>query len=464
MCVVCIKQMLVGIYCRKCYICENRNTSRTKLMKATTLLVSAAALVLSVVSCDPFKKVNADWVKDPANNYVVHLVGEVKGFDAVDATVEYPEISDLRFGQNIFKFITEKDHFEADVPLRKGESYMLSVYKGRGIWATSPFFADQDTVRIIFDDEAAVYHTRVLLAKEGANREYQLLNDDIAERFGAQMTENERLQDAVETPCTEEFLRLEELSCDESLEEYIRDTIDLTRRQMIADSSAFVPEYKALLKVADQIRREVLDYKMDYLQQRKPSIASLRIVYESIQDASWLDYKYADWVQLYARRYSNQFTDSKLHDAIRVVQERANVHEGMPFSDFSLPDKDGKEQKLSELIAGKYAILEFWATWCSGCIKNRRNSVRPVFEKYKDRGLVVIEVAREYKTDQEWRDFIAKENVDWVELLAMEENHSVGAGYGMSQQTGGVFLIGPDGTVLKVDPTREEMEAVLAEI
>ena len=46
----------------------------------------------------------------------------------------------------------------------------------------------------------------------------------------------------------------------------------------------------------------------------------------------------------------------------------------------------------------------------------------------------------------------------------MDKNHSVGAGYGMSQRTGGTFLIAPDGTVLKIDPTREEIEAVLAEI
>ena len=37
-----------------------------------------------------------------------------------------------------------------------------------------------------------------------------------------------------------------------------------------------------------------------------------------------------------------------------------------PASDFSLPGRDSKPVKLSGL-KGKVVLLDFWATWCTGC-------------------------------------------------------------------------------------------------
>lgn len=432
-------------------------------MKTTTLLLSAAALVLSVASCNLRKSANLAWARMPENDYIAVIIGETRNFDAVNVTVAYAEISDIVRRSNVFVFGAKDNQFKGVVPLRRGEAYELHVLRDKGYFSTYPFFADQDTIRIVFDDNGPSFRGCTLMAEEGDNREYQLFRDALAERFGAAQDELNDRKDAVEEEDTEELRRLDDLLRDKNLEREARDTINMTISQMIRDRSGFTPEYRALLEIQDSLSHEISDYTMAYLQERKPSMVSLRILYEAIRSASYRGDRYADWVQLYARRYSNQFPDSKLHDAIRTVQEQANVHEGMSFSDFSLPDKNGKEQKLSELIEGKYAILQFWATWCSSCI-TKRHTIQQIYEKYKDKGLVVVEVAREYKTDQDWRAFIAKEDVSWVELLAMEENHSVGAGYGMSQRTGGIFLIAPDGTVLKIDPTREEIEAVLAEI
>ena len=37
-----------------------------------------------------------------------------------------------------------------------------------------------------------------------------------------------------------------------------------------------------------------------------------------------------------------------------------------PANDFSLPGRDGKPVRLSGL-KGKVVLLDFWATWCTGC-------------------------------------------------------------------------------------------------
>ena len=91
-----------------------------------------------------------------------------------------------------------------------------------------------------------------------------------------------------------------------------------------------------------------------------------------------------------------------------------------------------------------------------------RNAIREVYDRNKEKGFVVVEVAREIKDDSKWRNYIEKDGADWTDLLAMEENHSVGNAYGCGIKAGGAFLIDRNGCVIKVDPTREEIEAALA--
>jgi len=48
---------------------------------------------------------------------------------------------------------------------------------------------------------------------------------------------------------------------------------------------------------------------------------------------------------------------------------RANLqptHERKPAADFSLRDADGKTATLAQ-YRGKVLLLDFWATWCTGC-------------------------------------------------------------------------------------------------
>ena len=62
-----------------------------------------------------------------------------------------------------------------------------------------------------------------------------------------------------------------------------------------------------------------------------------------------------------------------------------------PANDFSLPGRDGKAVKLSAL-KGKVVLLDFWATWCTGCKVEIPWFIE--FDKtYRAKGLAAVGVA-----------------------------------------------------------------------
>lgn len=60
--------------------------------------------------------------------------------------------------------------------------------------------------------------------------------------------------------------------------------------------------------------------------------------------------------------------------------------------DFTLPSLDGRNVSLSDFLGKKVILIDFWATTCQPCLVEMPHVVA-LYEKYKDRGFVVIAVA-----------------------------------------------------------------------
>ena len=129
---------------------------------------------------------------------------------------------------------------------------------------------------------------------------------------------------------------------------------------------------------------------------------------------------------------------------------------GEPIRDFTLPDIEGVQHKLSELTAGKLAVVDFWASWCGSC-RIRSKALIPIYEKYAGADFTMVGVALEFKNDAAWRKALERDGYLWVNLVAIDAAPSLKANHAKA------FVLDRDGTILAIDPTVEELDSLLQE-
>jgi len=62
-------------------------------------------------------------------------------------------------------------------------------------------------------------------------------------------------------------------------------------------------------------------------------------------------------------------------------------------------------------LAGKFVVLDFWATWCPPC-RASVGELKELTRKYPRDRVVLISVSAD-KEEDKWRDFVAKKEMDW---------------------------------------------------
>jgi peroxiredoxin len=164
-----------------------------------------------------------------------------------------------------------------------------------------------------------------------------------------------------------------------------------------------------------------------------------------------------------AARFPNHQAVAAIHASLVKEKSKAMGADlvGKEAPDFSLPDVNGKEVKLSS-FRGKYVLVDFWASWCGPCRSENPNVVS-AYQQYKNKNFAILGVSLDKEKDK-WLKAIKDDKLNWTHVSDLQFwNGPVVALYGI-QAIPFNILISPEGKVIAQSLRGPGLEAKLAEV
>lgn len=143
-----------------------------------------------------------------------------------------------------------------------------------------------------------------------------------------------------------------------------------------------------------------------------------RLKGEFILQSAFTRYKSYDQYLRGMEEYDRYLVTPSLKTRAEAIGTKLyDTREGGMAADFTYPDVNGKEVSLSD-FKGKVVVVDVWATWCGPC-RGEIPHLKKLEEELHGTDVVFIGVSvDEPKDKQKWLDFIQKEQLGGVQLLA----------------------------------------------
>lgn len=105
---------------------------------------------------------------------------------------------------------------------------------------------------------------------------------------------------------------------------------------------------------------------------------------------------------------------------------------------FTLPVVGGEKANLTD-YSGKLIFLNFWATWCPYC-RTERGALQATYEKYKDKGFLVLSVSIDRSDAETVRKFIEEHDITFPNLH--DQMSTVASEFGVRGVPSTIFIDG----------------------
>lgn len=99
-----------------------------------------------------------------------------------------------------------------------------------------------------------------------------------------------------------------------------------------------------------------------------------------------------------------------------------------------------------ESLRGKVVLVNFWATSCSGCIKEMPGMIQ-IYNEYKNKGFEIIAVAMSYDPPNYVLNYAQTRQLPFPVALDIDGAHA--RAFGNVELTPTSFIVGKDGRVLE---------------
>lgn len=235
-----------------------------------------------------------------------------------------------------------------------------------------------------------------------------------------------------------------------------------TLKQALRMSDTSTDEYKRLEKklfdtIGVQLTSAIVDSGWVFYRQNADNLAGAYFLNSVLRMQSghgfiyginktnpyWIDLGQVESIVAEAHPVVRSYDD--LQELLKLLRPEAEVSEGMPFKDFPAVDYlSGKPTTLGEKIKGKWAVVDFWASWCGPCQKEIREVLIPIYNKHKDDGLVIVGVdVRD--TPEDHKKASERLGIQYTQII-----DTANICYGLYGFEGipQVFLINPEGKIV----------------
>ncbi|MDX2134898.1 MAG: TlpA disulfide reductase family protein [Saprospiraceae bacterium] len=102
--------------------------------------------------------------------------------------------------------------------------------------------------------------------------------------------------------------------------------------------------------------------------------------------------------------------------------EKLPLLTGEKLPPFALPTLNGDTLRW-ENLSGKLILLDFWASWCAPCRKENRETLRPLYDAYHDKGFEILGVSLDADRDA-WSKALLRDGAVWPQVCDLEGDAS----------------------------------------
>ncbi len=421
--------------------------------------VQKLLIILCIVICYSCKE---DKTIEPVKPTETVLIGEVIGRPDSKMLWMAKSYEDFRT-DSVIKIPIVDSKFCYSFKTEAIESYQLAFEEEaeRGAYRPITFFSEKDTITLSLNNNDKFDNNTLLGGK--VNEEYtnfsKLMRDNFYSRYDS-IREKYKAHNYKDFQSEAYNTLMTQLRLAKTQEEKVPLYKKRDKLQEEGLDKSELGKIKSLEEKA--IHDEMVNYKYNYIS-KNPTLVSFDLLLTDMIGFDYMDVPLNKILEAYNTlkpKHSNHPYSTLSENLIFGI---TSLKPGGEYVNFTAPDTNGKQFELKSILENnEIVLLDLWATWCGPCIAKTRLA-KPVYEKYKNKGFTILGVAGEHDDLKSYHKFMAKEQWPWQQLIELDKNNRIWEKYGIMNAGGAMFLIDKTGTILAVNPTAEELEAILEE-